>query len=327
MQDNSSSSFICKSGEILLPLARYRLRFKACGAGCLPEYSGSAWRGALGHALKKAVCVTHHKSCQSCLLYRSCPYSYIFETPPHPDAKKMRKYEAAPPRFLIEPPEAPKDGIHELGLTLFGRGNKYLPYLIHALQRAGERGLGKDRLPMKLADVLQARPVDSDTWVRVYQPEGTLQADPPEIPSVPDPPPAVRIKLETHMRLQRDAHLVSPEAFSFSDLFSSLLRRISMLTSFHADVPLETDFAGLTQRAHTVEAVSVNLAWKAWTRYSSRQKTAIRMDGLLGDFIVGLAGKAELWPYLWWGQWVHAGKATSMGLGKYSIQTASLPNP
>src|SRR5438093_6172889 len=58
----------------VLPLARYRLRFKPSGEGRLPAYAGSAWRGALGHALKKAVCVTRLSSCPPCLLYRSLPF-------------------------------------------------------------------------------------------------------------------------------------------------------------------------------------------------------------------------------------------------------------
>src|SRR6266404_2977301 len=100
------------AGVPTLPFARYRLRFKPRGKVQLPEYTGSAWRGALGHALKKAVCVTHLNACPPCLLYRSCPYPYIFETPPPPGADKMRNYTAAPHPFLLEPQEAPEDGIY-----------------------------------------------------------------------------------------------------------------------------------------------------------------------------------------------------------------------
>jgi hypothetical protein len=318
-----------KSAENLctieLPIGRYRLRFKSCGAARLPEYTGSVWRGALGHALKKVVCVTHHDTCLNCLLSRSCPYSYIFETPPPPDAQKMRKYTAAPHPFLIDPPTAPENNVYQLGLTLFGRGNAYLPYLIHAFKRAGKQGLGKGRLPMEMIDVRQAQPADSDEWTVIFEPLGVLRAFPPDVPSIPTQPPAVRLVFQTHLRLQRDGHLVSPQMFRFRDFFSTLLRRISMLTSFHTDTPLETDFAGLTQLIHQVESISGNLAWKEWSRYSSRQKTAIRMDGLLGEIEVDLTGSPELWPYLWLGQWVHVGKGTSMGLGRYTIHTASLP--
>lgn len=309
-----------------LPFARYRLRFKSSGNVRLPAYTGSVWRGALGHALKKIVCVTHLDSCPPCLLYRSCPYPYIFETPPPLAAQKMRKYTAAPHPFLLEPPRAPETDVHDVGLTLIGRGNGYLPYLIHAFQRAGEQGLGKDRVPMILMDVRQAEPAETDTWASIYEPGGVLKPSPPGVPNVPLAPPSVRLRFETPLRLQRDERLVTPESFRFSDLFGPLLRRVSMLTYFHTDTPLETDFAGLMELARQVELAGVKVAWKDWTRYSSRQKTEMQMGGLVGEIVVELAEGSPLWPYLWLGQWVHAGKGTSMGLGHYTVQPASLPN-
>ncbi len=310
----------------MLPLARYRLRFKPSGQVRLPEYTGSAWRGALGHALKKTVCVTHLNACPPCLLYRSCPYPYIFETPPPLAAQKMRKYTAAPHPFVLEPPRAPENDLHQVGLTLIGRGNAYLPYLVYALQCAGEQGLGKGRAPMMLMDVWQAEPAEAGTWVPIYEPGGTLKPRPPGVPSVPAAPSAIRLRFETPVRLQRDGRLVTPETFRFSDLFGPLLRRISMLTYFHTDTPLETDFAGLMEQARQVELAAVKLAWKDWTRYSSRQKTELQMGGLIGEIVIELDEGSPFWPYLWLGQWVHVGKGTSMGLGQYTIQPASLPN-
>ncbi len=309
-----------------LPLARYRFRFKAPGQLRLPEYTGSAWRGALGHALKKIVCVTHLSACPPCLLYRSCPFPYIFETPPPLTARKMRKYTAAPHPFLLEPPSTSEGELHQLGLTLIGRGNVHLPYLIYALQRAGEQGLGKGRNPMVLMGVWQAEPVDADTWVPIYEPGGTLQAKLAAVPNIPPAPQALRLSFETPLRLQRNEHLVTPETFRFSDLFGPLLRRISLLTYFHTDAPFETDFAGLMEKARQITLTDVKLAWKDWTRYFSRQRTELQMGGLLGEIMLELVDKSPFWPYLWLGQWVHAGKGTSMGLGRYTILPASLPN-
>ncbi|MGQ0594710.1 MAG: CRISPR system precrRNA processing endoribonuclease RAMP protein Cas6 [Gammaproteobacteria bacterium] len=49
------------------------------------------------------------------------------------------------------------------------------------------------------------------------------------------------------------------------------------------------------------------------------------MGGLLGEIALDGAGLEPFWPYLWLGQYVHAGAATSMGLGRYAIGSASLP--
>lgn len=139
-----------------LPIGRYRLLF-ACDSGSAPsEYSGSAWRGAFGHALKRLVCVTHEPNCAHCLLYHACTYPYIFETPPPPDTSKMRRYDTVPHPYVVEPPQAfsaESDQPYLLGVTLFGQANRYLPYVAHAFQQAAQRGIGSRRVRMRLADI------------------------------------------------------------------------------------------------------------------------------------------------------------------------------
>ena len=119
--------------------------------------------------------------------------------------------------------------------------------------------------------------------------------------------------------LKSKDHYLTPESFRFGSLFTNLLRRISLLTNFHTDTPLETDFASLACAARTIEVDSAQLRWHDWTRYSSRQSTLMQMGGLLGSVTLRGEGLAPFWPYLWLGQWTHAGKATSMGLGRYRI--------
>ncbi|OAI10568.1 hypothetical protein A1507_21585 [Methylomonas koyamae] len=127
------------------------------------------------------------------------------------------------------------------------------------------------------------------------------------------------------MRIKHEQKNVSADHFNFGDLFSTLLRRISMISYFHTDTPLQTDFAGLTTRAREVEIADQKLKWFDWTRYSSRQKTEMNLGGLIGSITLNMAGLEEFWPYLWLGQWTHVGKATSMGMGAYSINSTSLP--
>jgi CRISPR/Cas system endoribonuclease Cas6 (RAMP superfamily) len=51
----------------------------------------------------------------------------------------------------------------------------------------------------------------------------------------------------------------------------------------------------------------------------------MQMGGLVGGIATELTAGSPLWPYVWLGQWLHVGKGTSMGLGRYTIQAASLP--
>lgn len=90
------------------------------------------------------------KECRDCLLKGKCVYSYVFETPPPADTKVMRKYEAAPHPFVIEPPLGKKSIFkpgEELvfGLTLIGRAVDYLPYFVYTFDELGKGGIGKGR--------------------------------------------------------------------------------------------------------------------------------------------------------------------------------------
>jgi len=128
----------------IIPIKTYRFYFAADGAIRLPDFPGSACRGAFGHALKKTVCVVRNTPCNQCLLKNACAYSYLFETPPSANSEKMRKYTAAPHPFVLQFPMTPatSDSTYTLDVILFGHGQRYFPYIIHALQTAGQNGIG-----------------------------------------------------------------------------------------------------------------------------------------------------------------------------------------
>jgi hypothetical protein len=311
----------------VLPLGHYELVFRPRGPLRFTQHAGFAWRGAFGHALKRTVCVTREPTCNTCLLFRSCPYPYLFETPPPAGSAKMRRYTAVPHPFVIAPPPpglTETGGEYRLRVILFGRANAYLPYVVHALARAGQEGLGTRRSALDLAEIRQED--GSAHWHTVYEGNGSLYAQPPFVPAAPDVPASITLTLTTPLRLKRDGDNVTPERFRFADLFASLLRRISLLTYFHTDTPLEVNFAGLTQAAREFQVSAQDLHWVDWTRYSSRQGTHMQLGGMVGTIRLQGSGLEPFWPYLWLGQWTHAGKATTMGLGAYRIGAASLPD-
>jgi hypothetical protein len=309
-----------------LPLALFEFRFACEEPSGLPAYAGSAWRGALGWALKRTVCVVRHTACPDCLLYRTCVFPYVFETPPPPNAEKMRKYTAAPHPFILRIQPGQTGTTYRLGLTLVGRSDRHLPYFVHALAEAGRQGVGSQRRPFELLEVRQVTGPEFAEWSVIFSPEqplSLLSASAIEPPPIPE---WITIQLLTPLRLKREGHLVTPARFRFSDLFMSLLRRISLLTYFHTDHPLEADFARLAQMARCVEHQQPKLRWYDWTRFSSRQDTTLEMGGLYGQILLRGNDVAEFWPYLWLGQWTHAGKGATLGMGQYHIATASLPD-
>ncbi|MDS4029351.1 MAG: CRISPR system precrRNA processing endoribonuclease RAMP protein Cas6 [Candidatus Contendobacter sp.] len=306
-----------------LPLALYRLHFIAQEAARLPAHAGSAWRGVFGRALKHLVCVTREPACPTCLLYRSCVYPYLFETPPDPAAGKLRKYPTAPHPYLLRPGLG---GAHAAGamvhvdVVLFGHGNRHLPYVLHAFDQAGRRGIGRSDGRLELSQVAQ-QTTDGD-WHSIHRPGEALRPQPPTIPEPPPCPTRLTLVLETPLRIRQAEKLVGPEAFQFSALFANLLRRISLLTTFHTDTPLEADFAALSRAGGLVRHRAARLRWHEWVRYSSRQDALLQMGGLVGTVDLDGAGLEPFWPYLWLGQWTHAGKGAVMGLGQYRLVMA-----
>ena len=312
----------------LLGLRRYRLRFQEGSPGGQPSlrsphigYSGSAWRGAFGHALKQRICVTGLSDCGACALLHSCPYPFVFENRTPPDTKKLALYPRTPNPYVLEPADHAYDLEGEtvnLGLTLFGRANAQIPHIVEALKLAGRGGLTARRVKLELLDVQAEFPDPGDDWRAAHDLGDSLGAAPSE--QAPPAPSSVKIRLISPLRIRRNDRLVGPSAFSFRAFAGNLLRRISLLTYFFGDAPWETDFAGLVRQAESIPIANSDLSWREWSRHSSRQGAKIPMGGLVGAFALESSKLALFWPYLWLGQWTHLGKGCTMGLGRYALE-------
>jgi len=307
-----------------LPIGRYRAMFSSDALPLFSGFPGNAWRGALGHALKRSVCVTRQPQCQNCVLYRSCLYPYFWDTPPHVGAEKMRKYETAPHPFVLDCDEAEP---LRLDFTLLGQANRHLPVFIHALTQAAAGPRGVSGNVLELRRVEQAATADGGDWRVIFQPDQPLAALPARVAEIPPAPFACALVIQTPLRVKREGRHVGPRDFAFADLFGNLLRRVSMLTYFHTETPLETDFRALKEAARGVSA-KCELEWREYTRYSTRQQAEMQLGGVVGRLVLENVDLSPFWPYLWLGQFTHAGSGATMGLGRYRIidtLAASLP--
>lgn len=310
---------------IPITFSRYRFHFRAKGDIQLPPYAGSAWRGVFGHALKHVVCVVKNTFCEECLLYHNCPYSYIFETPPPQQTEMMRLYNSAPHPFILEPLHEGQqhyqaNDVLSLGFTLVGKGNRYLSYVIFALQRAGERGLGRGRGQFVLTEVEQENTLGQEDWQTIFREGVPLDPQAPKHLTIPEcPAEHIKVTFQTPFNAKYQRQKVDAYNFHFSSFFSPLLRRISLLSYFHEAQQLEADYRTLTEEAEHVQIMNTELYWQNWTRYSSRQKKKINLGGVKGSFEIKGDQLKNFWPFLYYGQYLHAGKGTSMGLGWYTL--------
>lgn len=302
-----------------LPLGCYRLVFS--GATESTVFPGNAWRGAFGHQLRKLGCLTGAAQCKNCRVLDRCAYAYVFDTPVPPGAAKMRRYTQAPHPYVIR--EERSEPFLHLYLTLVGHGNAYLPLVILAITQAAmaPRGIAGRRLLLERVE--QNTKPGGSSWVQIDATGGVVSALPPECIPIPElRAGSIQITLHSPLRVKRDGKYVREAGFRFSDLFSNLLRRISMLSYFHTDQPFEPDFRDLTEKAQLVQSVA-GLQWHDQPRYSARQNANMNLGGVTGTLQIPAAGLEPFWPILWLGQFIHAGSAATMGLGHYTV--TSLP--
>jgi CRISPR-associated endoribonuclease Cas6 len=311
--------------------APFQFLLKALDTINLPAYKGSTLRGAFGHAFKKVVCVNREKICESCMLRGKCVYSYVFETPPGPDTRKMRKYPYVPHPFVITPPLEEKREYRQgnvlcFELTLIGKSVDFLPYFIFSFDELGRMGIGKGKGKYQLEEVRtykgESAEVNDEEAIVIYSGKDktlrnnfrVLKAD--DLIPFDLSPSTLYLNFLTPTRLKFDGKL-SPN-LEFHILFRNLLRRISLLSYFHCDKELDLDFKGLIERSREVKVQKEKLSWIDWERYSNRQETKMKMGGFIGS-ITFEGNLKEFLPFVILGEYIHVGKGTSFGLGKYEI--------
>jgi hypothetical protein len=319
-------------GVVALSYALLRMMLAPEAMLTLPRYPGSMFRGAFGHALRKVVCVTKTFDCPPCVLRDRCVFPYIFETPPPPGTSVMRKYTAAPHPFVLTPPWPGPAAIRPgepltLGLVLFGKALRHLPYLIFAFEHAAAGGFGAQRVRCRLASVDALS--NGESWTLYSSTDGTLCAPDPfeERVHLDLGDPFERLRSETRGRItikfRTPARLLQEERLAtrldFPLLVRSLLRRIGHLSYFHCGGDLSgVAFREWIKSAGQVRTVSEDFGWFDWERYSGRQQARMKLGGMIGSATFE-GPVAPFLPLLRAGEVAHVGKGTSFGLGGYCL--------
>ncbi|MEW6623323.1 MAG: CRISPR system precrRNA processing endoribonuclease RAMP protein Cas6 [Bacillota bacterium] len=296
----------------------------------MPDYKGATFRGGFGRIFRQIACSLRQRSCKDCLLMDNCSYAYIFETAPPKNSQALSKYESIPRPFVLDPPLETKNyyapgEMLAIDFILIGNAIKYLPYFIIVFREMGVHGLGRGRRPFALTDVSA---IGLDDAVSIYNPNTNVvrsidlsysgsQLIERAIPSLNlSQTKELKIEFLTPVSLKDEGQIAFiPE---FHILFRQAMRRISALSYFHHEDPLEVDYAGLAEGSKQVELVENRTVWKDWERYSQRQRQRVNMGGLIGS--ATYRGDLEVFlPWLVLGQQVHVGKNAVFGLGKYRI--------
>ena len=125
------------------------------------------------------------------------------------------------------------------------------------------------------------------------------------------------LEFHTPLRLQQQGSALGIRRLNGDILLGQLLRRISTLAALYWQ-PLQADYAALTAAAK--QTVSQReLHWQDWTRYSNRQQQPMTLGGALGtwqftDLPLSFSQLLHI------GQWLHIGKETVFGHGRYTLK-------
>ena len=302
------------------PIARYRLAWTVTEPIHFPPYAGSTLRGAFGRALRKTACMTHLATCKGCPLYRSCPYTGIFETPA-PAEHQLQKFSQIPNPYVIEAPDW-GEKTYQVGeclsfeLVLFGRALYHLALIVFAFKRAFNHQVGHGKAQF---DGLYHLDVNGQLTLIYSETDSEIIEHEQEVCLEHLAPLAgdVQMNLLTPLRLQANGVGLSPVRIQADTVLMTLVRRISLLNEFHAANKLHFPFSDMKAYTQNVQ-IHKDLQWQDWIRYSSRQHQRMHLGGVVGkiDFM-------DLDPLfgslLQIGQWVHLGKNATFGLGKYQL--------
>lgn len=303
----ATSCFNVKMAAVLSihGIRRMDFTFVPSAAMMVQAYSGSAWRGAFGHALKRMVCAMRLRPCEGCALSAVCIHPAFFGAGAESEASRP---------YILCPDRAPRDGLLRAGqpfrvrMTLFSAADPAAAYAVRALLEAAANGLTARRVPLHCIDIS-----DVATGLTV-EPSGLLPE--PVKATCPQAPVAVRLHLTTPLRIRLRGDLLTGRSLLPEHLVAAAIRRIRRL-----GLVLPEGLAGAARAA----AVNLRfgdrrLGWLETTRFSSRQNTAMQMGGIVGEATLDLRQASHVWPLLWAASVLHLGKGASMGFGRIEVE-------
>jgi|LSQX01.1.fsa_nt_gb hypothetical protein len=286
----------------------------------LGKFVGSTIRGGFGYALKKVAClIKSNKKCNLCALSETCPYFLLFESKQRNDQANLKAFEIPRPYIFDTTLNTRQVYTNNtplyLRLTLIGSAITRFPYFFLSLQELGNTGFGYGRKNFIVEDVVQSYPVVKKLYDKREETLGK-----PEIGKLTNniniDTETITIDFLTPLRIKQSGKLIS--SLEFRDLIKSIIHRTTFLSQHWCDTNIEFDWNNLLKESKTIKIVDSNIGWTDLQRYSSRQMSNMKIGGITGN-ITYKGNLKQFMPLLHLGSYLHTGKNTTFGLGKYQI--------
>ena len=256
-----------------------------------PFFLGSQLRGAFGNALKRVVCINPSFKCDECFAKDNCLYYQFYE--------KKNVYHKF--RFDYELGKS----YYDFSLYLFDDTVSKLPYVVSSLyQMIVKIGFGKDRKTYTKFDMfVNDSSIFKDGEIilpKNYEKKFKIDTFSPNI----------SVRFVTPLRLKKNNHFIKPEELELKDLINSIYKRELRLQNIELkklDFELKGDMA------------KKELKFVDISRYSNRQKTKLKIGGLVGEMQIKDIDEKS-YKLLKLGEIIGVGKQTVFGLGKMRVE-------
>lgn len=311
--------------DIRFPIARYHLVFVVTKDIHFNGYSGSAIRGAFGHALRAASCMlntdenNNNEECRTCPYQDCCTYRKVFE-PKLPSGQVLQKFSKIPVPYVIEAPVSSKSTYKRgekfsFNIVLCGRALEDFLNIIDALRSAMSKDIGHGRAEFESIYLVEQsgrmESVYSEKTFSIKSHESLIRLFP--LTSVS----RVKLSFITPLRIQDNSRIIKPDEITARTLLITLLRRVDLILKFHCDIDLKLPFKEISELLNNVE-IKCEMAFKDWERFSNRQNQRMKLGGYVGNvYLSNLPG--FMMPLIQLGEYLHVGKNAVFGLGSYRI--------
>jgi hypothetical protein len=278
------------------------------------------FRSIIGFQLRKMCCIAHNNVCADCMFNATCIYGLTFESiVPKSNAALSGRDRISHPIIISAEEFMGKEGDSViLNIIFLGPAVPYVPYYYYALKKGGELGITKERVPYQINDIVEFPNTAKEHSVKTNEEQIDTRMEPelwefdPKI--VTKIQKKCKITLLSPLRIKAEGHYV--RQLVDGEFAMCLHRRAQVLCSQYG----RNDLTGDYQFSGNWVIAEQNLKWRDYVHYSARQKKAMRLGGLMGDFTVSGDFSSYEYAILQFAELFHGGKNTNFGLGKMKIQ-------
>ena len=249
------------------------------------KFIGSTIRGAVGNELKKVVCINPTRECKGCFAKDDCLY--------------FDMYEVENPKFRLK---INLEGNVNFEILLFEELTQKIPYLVAAVYKVlKERGISKNRIK---ANQLEIKVNDEI----IYNGKNFKEIKKESLSfNINGFSPKIHLNISTPIRIKDNNKLVRKN-LKLETLLRSIWHRFNRLKNrSFSKLPFEPEY----------KLINKSLSFVDFTRYSNRQKTKMKLGGVIG--FLDIEVDEDSYKLLKIGEIIGVGKQVTFGFGNIKV--------